>query len=151
MLPRADFPRRWRKRGNTEVAEKKPIGEEKIVTVAGLLLIRGLRIQSQPRCYKWTRRPEPIWCLSSSNGDQFRVGKNQVEPKRKRKCQVREERDEMTPMPTATVTNFVKACCNEVNLKLIISFWNSNNCSGKYAENIIFWKYFSCCLLNNAT
>ena len=56
--------------------------------------------------------------------------------KRKRKFQVREERDVMTPMPTATVTNFVKACRNEVNLKLI------NNCSGKYAENIIFWKYF---------
>ena len=64
------------------MGEKKPIGEEKIVTVAGLLLIRGLRIQSQPRCYKWTRRPEPICCLSSSNGDQFQVEKNQVEPER---------------------------------------------------------------------
>ena len=96
MLPRADFPRRWRKRGNTEVGEKKPIGEEKIVTVAGLLLIRGLRIQSQPRCYKWTRRPEPICCLSSSNGDQFQAEKNQVEPERKRKCQWRSPaRDEL--------------------------------------------------------
>ena len=64
------------------MAEKRPIGEEKIVTVVGLLLIRGLRIQSQPRCYKWTRRPEPICCLSSSNGDQFRAEKNQVEPER---------------------------------------------------------------------
>ena len=64
------------------MGEKKPIGEEKIVTVVGLLLIRGLRIQSQPRCYKWTRRPEPICCLSSSNGDQFRAEKNQVEPER---------------------------------------------------------------------
>ena len=66
------------------------------MTVAGLLLIRGLRIQSQPRCYKWTRRPEPICCLSSSNGDQFQVEKSQVEPKRKRKCQWRSPaRDEL--------------------------------------------------------
>ena len=64
------------------MGEKKPIGEEEIVTVAGLLLIRGLRIQSQPRCYKWTRRPEPICCLSSSNGDQFQVEKSQGEPER---------------------------------------------------------------------
>ena len=64
------------------MGEKKPIGEEEIVTVSGLLLIRGLRIQSQPRCYKWTRRPEPICCLSSSNGDQFQVEKSQVEPER---------------------------------------------------------------------
>ena len=50
---------------------------------------------------------------------------------------IEKEKEKMAgPMPTATVTNFVKACCNEVNLKLI------NNCSGKYAENIIFWKYF---------
>ena len=49
--------------------------------------------------------------------------------------------DVMTPCPPATLTNFVKACCNEVNLKLTISFWNQNNCSGNYAENVIFLKY----------
>ena len=45
---------------------------------------------------------------------------------------IEKEKEKMAgPMPTATVTNFVKACCNEVNLKLTISFWNPNNCSGK--------------------
>ena len=46
-------------------------GRRKIVTVAGHLTLRGLRIRTRPRSNKCRRRPKPMRCLSADNGDQF--------------------------------------------------------------------------------